>query len=77
MIKIYRWFPSLKTDKINLRWAVIEQLALLLPTTVTAFGLSSASTWLKKETGDRRQETGGKLHGDSQRRAAPRLRSPK
>ncbi|WP_287243335.1 MULTISPECIES: hypothetical protein [unclassified Okeania] len=32
---------------------------------------------LKKETGDRRQETGGKLHGDSQRRAAPRLRSPK
>ncbi|NEQ73847.1 MAG: hypothetical protein F6K23_12790 [Okeania sp. SIO2C9] len=49
MVKIYRWFPSLKTDKINLRWAVIEQLALLLPTTVTAFGLSSASTWIKKQ----------------------------
>ncbi|NEP89466.1 MAG: extracellular solute-binding protein [Okeania sp. SIO2C2] len=41
---------------------------------------------LKKETGDRRQptpnpsqegKTGGKLHGDSQRPAAPRLRSPK
>ncbi|NEP89302.1 MAG: hypothetical protein F6K18_22065 [Okeania sp. SIO2C2] len=35
---------------------------------------------LKKETAILETailETGGKLHGDSQRRAAPRLRSPK
>ncbi|NEP87838.1 MAG: hypothetical protein F6K18_13990 [Okeania sp. SIO2C2] len=40
-------------------------------------GRSKKEEGLKKETGDRRQETGGKLHGDSLGQAAPRLRSPK
>ncbi|WP_275670446.1 MULTISPECIES: hypothetical protein [Okeania] len=41
------------------------------------YSISSNKLFCFIEEGDRRQETGGKLHGDSQRPAAPRLRSPK